>query len=267
MDAPIDGADENPTVHNADDSDPAPIVDDQDRTAEERDQTSDARDRVSAARDDRAEERDERAGAREDAADRFDPAAASDRAAAKRDRQAGAGDRKNAEDDRHAASSDRALSARQRALALIDQLTGARRREAGLIELEREIIRAKRTQHPFVLAFVDVDHLKQTNDALGHTAGDQLLREVVATIRHRLRPYDLIVRYGGDEFLCGLLDLGLAATTERFALVNADLTTDPHASISVGLAELLPDDTLDMLISRADAALYIERKQRADPPG
>ena len=62
--------------------------------------------------------------------------------------------------------------------------------------------RAKRTQRSFVLAFIDVDGLKTTNDSLGHAAGDELLRRVVDTVRDHLRSYDLIVRFGGDEFLC-----------------------------------------------------------------
>lgn len=73
--------------------------------------------------------------------------------------------------------------------------------------MERETARAKRTKHPFVLAFVDVDRLKATNDSLGHAAGDHLLRRTVESMRKHLRSYDLIVRFGGDEFVCALVDL------------------------------------------------------------
>ncbi|MGQ0433403.1 MAG: GGDEF domain-containing protein [Microthrixaceae bacterium] len=232
---------------------------DRDRTAEERDRTSEGHDEASAARDERAEARDERADARDRADHRFDPEAIADRAAAKRDRQAGASARVHAGDDREAASADRAVSARERDLVLFDELTGAHRREPGLVELDREISRAKRTQEPFVLAFVDVDGLKATNDSLGHTAGDQLLRQVVETIRGHVRSYDLVVRYGGDEFLCGLLDVGAAEATKRFASVNADLGATRGASVTAGIAQLDADDRLEDLIQRADGAMYGQR--------
>lgn len=167
-----------------------------DQIADERDRTSEAFDKASDARDARADARDDRAEIREEARAGFDAGAASDRAGAKRDRQGGAHDRKRAGRDREDASTDRDLSARERAVFLVDELTGAHRRDAGILELEREITRAQRTEHPFVLVFVDVDGLKTTNDSLGHAAGDELLRHVIDTIRAHVRPYDLIVRYG-----------------------------------------------------------------------
>ena len=230
--------------------------DDRDQTADERDTTSEAFDKASDARDERAE-------IREQTDARFDPGAASDRAGAKRDRQGGASDRRHAEHDREAASTDRDLSARERAILLVDELTGAHRREAGILELQREIIRAKRTKHPFVLVFIDVDGLKTTNDSQGHAAGDDLLRHVIDTVRAHVRPYDLIVRYGGDEFLCGLPDVSLAETVERFRLVNVDLASSRQASVTAGLAALGADDRLEDLIQRADDALYTERRRRS----
>ena len=237
--------------------------DDRDRTAEDRDRTSDAHDQASEARDARAEARDRRAEARAAATAIFDAAAASDRAAAKRDRQGGAADRRHAENDREAASTDRNLSQRERAALLVDELTGARRRDAGLMELERDTTKAKRNGQSFVLAFIDVDSLKATNDSLGHSAGDQLLRTVVDTIRGHVRPYDLIVRYGGDEFLCGLLDVNTTEAAKRFARVNSDLQATRQVSVTAGLAVLSPQDSLDDLIARADDAMYQKRGQRA----
>ncbi len=238
-------------------------ADDRDKTAEHRDQISEAHDRISAARDQRAAARDRRAESRDQGADRFDVGAASDRAGARRDRRAAAGDRRHAADDREAASADRGLSARERAAASIDELTGAQRRDVGVAELERATARAQRTHEPFVLAFIDVDDLKATNDSLGHTAGDHILRRVVESIRAHFRSYDLIVRFGGDEFLCALQGAPMAAAAERFELINADLATDPHASCTAGLAELAAQDSLDELIERADAALREARRQRS----
>jgi diguanylate cyclase (GGDEF)-like protein len=236
---------------------------DRDRTAEDRDQTAEAYDRASEARDARADSRDVRAGARERTAGVVDPGALADRTGALRDRRGGASDRTHAADDREAASADRALSARERVASSIDELTGAHRREAGLVELEREIARAKRTKQPFTLAFVDVDGLKGTNDSLGHVAGDQLLRRTIDSIRAHLRSYDLIVRFGGDEFLCALLDVTMAQGAERFSLVKADLAATEQASVTVGLSELEADDALEDLIARADEAMYRERRSRS----
>jgi len=81
---------------------------------------------------------------------------------------------------------------------------------------------------------VDVDGLKAMNDSRGHAAGDQLLREIADSIRAHLRPYDLSVRYGGDEFLCALPDMTMAEAAERFALVNAHLAGYKRKSVDHG---------------------------------
>lgn len=232
---------------------------DRDRTAEGRDERAEAHDRVSDARDERAEARDERAEAREDGVDGVDPGAAADRAGALRDRRGGASDRTQAADDREAASADRVLSARERAVLSVDGLTGAHRRDAGLLELEREMDRAKREKQRFAVAFVDVDDLKRTNDAGGHAAGDRLLCETARSIRAHLRSYDLIIRYGGDEFVCALAGVTVADATARFALVNTDLAASHQASVSVGFAELESGDVVDGLVARADEAMYAQR--------
>ena len=237
---------------------------DRDRTAEDRDDVAEARDDASDVRDVRAEARDERAEVREARKDLT--GARADRAGAVRDRQGGEGDRHQSARDRQAASKDRQFSAEDRAAAALDELTGAHRRDAGMLLLEHDLVRAKRTNQPFTLAFVDVDGLKRVNDSLGHAAGDQLLRAIGKAIRARLRPYDVIVRYGGDEFLCGLIDLNKAAAAERFVLVKADLAATQQASVTSGLAEVEADDALEALILRADEALYRERQRVAGSP-
>lgn len=245
-------------------------AEDRDRIADHRDQTSEAHEKAAEARDDRAEARDDRAEARDDTAETRESAVdelvagvAADRAEALRDRRGAARDRAHAASDREAAWSDRAVAAGERVVSSIDALTGLHRRDAGIMELEREMARAKRTAKPFVLAFVDVDGLKAKNDALGHAAGDHLLRQVADTLRENLRSYDLIVRFGGDEFACGLFDLEIDEVARRFIQVNADLAKNQQASVTVGLATLEEDDSLENLIDRADAELL---KQRQDRP-
>jgi diguanylate cyclase (GGDEF)-like protein len=236
--------------------------DDRDRSARARDHSADDRDRASELRDEQADARDRYAQTRPPFDASLNAVAASDRIMAQTGRQESATDRTHAAADRHAAATDRLLSAEDRRTSSIDQLTGAYRRDAGMAELERETARANRTGQPFVLAFIDVDGLKATNDTLGHAAGDLLLRRVVQTIRTHLRSYDLIARFGGDEFVCALLALHIDKAAERFALIRASLAAEAHASISVGLAEYQLHDSLQTLLARADQTLLAERQQR-----
>ena len=238
-------------------------ADDREQTARDRDTTAETNDQTAQARDDQSEARDRRAEARQVNAAAFDSGAAADRAAARRDRQSSANDRLAASHDRTAAAADRHLAALERAALIVDGLTGARLRLPGLAELERDIARAVRTDRPFVLAFVDVDGLKMLNDSAGHRAGDELLQAVVACLRASLREYDLIVRYGGDEFLCGITDLHLADAVERFEATQAEFHARGAGSYSVGVAQLLPpEENLPSLIARADSAMYEQRNQR-----
>jgi diguanylate cyclase (GGDEF)-like protein len=134
------------------------------------------------------------------------------------------------------------------------------------LELERETNRAQRTHATYSIAFIDVDGLKRVNDTLGHTAGDRLLVNVVQTLRQRVRPYDLVVRFGGDEFLCGLPDMELVEAEQRIAQVNGDLQAEGIGHISAGLARLRSNESLDNLIRRADDDLYRRREAETGEP-
>ncbi len=247
--------------HRRSDSHDALKSAERDQTAADRDEAAQAQDRSAADRDQRSESRDQRAEAREVEEGQADVEGASDRSAARRDRKAAAGDRKSASDDRDAARADRARAAADHAAQLLDGLTGAYRREAGFLELEREVAKAQRTQVGFVLAFIDVDHLKHTNDSLGHDFGDQRLAQVAKSVRADLRAYDVLVRYGGDEFLCGIAGMSLDDAAARFERVNVDLTEHDQGSISVGLAQLEPGEGIVDLIVRADTAMYATREK------
>jgi diguanylate cyclase (GGDEF)-like protein len=133
----------------------------------------------------------------------------------------------------------------------------------GNVALQGEIDRAHRNASRLVMAFVDVDALKAHNDRGGHAAGDDLLRDVVASIRSKLRSYDPVVRVGGDEFVCALSGTDLGGAQSRFDSVQAALSeARKGATISVGFAQLQHGDTLDDLLMRGDAALYAAKQQR-----
>ena len=223
----------------------------------ERDPVAEERDRLAEERDKQAEGRDRAADERDRSERRF----STDHAEYAADRAAR--DRAEAASDRDRAALDREAAARDRAQAGIDSLTGALRRDRGLADLKREIDRARRSDGRLVLAFVDVDGLKAINDLQGHAAGDRLLRAVAAALRTGLRSYDLVIRYGGDEFLCALPGTDIDGARRRFDDVASDLTErSPRASVSSGWAKLEDSDTLDELIARADADLYGRRRQR-----
>jgi diguanylate cyclase (GGDEF)-like protein len=112
-----------------------------------------------------------------------------------------------------------------------------------------------------VLAFIDVDGLKQLNDSRGHLAGDTLLQLLGETLRANVRPYDVIVRYGGDELICAMPNLSASEARTRFEKIAALLTTaDAKHSVTFGLAEAQPADTLQELLARADADLLQARR-------
>ena len=142
-----------------------------------------------------------------------------------------------------------------------DDLTGALRRGSGIITLQREIDRARRLgSKGVVVAFIDVDGLKRVNDTKGHAAGDELLRQVVAAIKERVRAYDLVFRYGGDEFVCGLIDVSIEQAQRTLADIQRNIAERTRGGrVSAGLAAWRPGDDATRLLHRADAALYEER--------
>ena len=237
------------------------------RTATERDRAAALRDRGAHGRDELARLHDlddDEDATREDILmrSRRDRArAAADRAKAADDRIRAAADRQEAAQERADAAQYRAESAHDLKFAATDELTGAWTRSFGLQEVSREVERAQRTGSSLVLAFVDVDDLKHINDSRGHLAGDALLQRVGETLRANVRPYDVIVRYGGDELVCAMPNLNASEARERFARIVAALrAVDPDHSVTFGLAQAEPTDSMQELIARADADLLKARR-------
>lgn len=183
-----------------------------------------------------------------------------DRTAATLDRRRAARDRKHAAMDREHAAMDRRQAVVELERAHTDELTGAYRRGTGERVLQQELDRARRSGEGLVLAFVDVDGLKATNDRMGHAAGDARLRDVVGAMRSKVRSYEPIVRHGGDEFLCSFAGVGMVDVRRRFDEIEVAIRDHENSgSMSVGLAELRTEDNLQDLINRADEALIETR--------
>lgn len=119
------------------------------------------------------------------------------------------------------------------------------------------------------LLFIDVDNFKSINDTHGHDVGDQVLRMVAATLRHNLRSTDAIGRWGGDEFLAILEEVGsndaLKAIAEklRSLVETSHLECDGNelaVTISVGGTLLQPGDALETIVRRADELMYQSKR-------
>jgi diguanylate cyclase (GGDEF)-like protein len=242
---------------------------DRDGQAKERDAVAQKRDRVAEERDRVAEIHDREMKRVGDDLGGSDPRAARalaalaemrDRAAAQR--MQAASDRARAGKDREAAAADREHLLAELERAHLDDLTGAYRRGMGQIALINEIQRAQRSQGALVLVYIDCDGLKEVNDREGHGFGDALLRELVELLRSKLRPYDPVVRWGGDEFICTISDAELGNARRRFEEIRATLAETRRVAVTVGLAALEEGDTLETLIERADAALLDARSER-----
>jgi diguanylate cyclase (GGDEF)-like protein len=234
------------------------------------------RDRAAALRDRGAQGRDELARLH-DLQDDSDASREDILLRAKRDRARAAADRAKAADDRARAAADREQAARDRAEAMVnriesadslklaatDELTGAWTRRFGLEQVSRELERAHRTASTLALSFIDVDGLKRVNDSQGHLAGDALLRLLGETLRANLRPYDVIVRYGGDELICAMAGVSAHEARARLKTIAAAVTAvDPEHSVTFGLAVAEPGEDLQELIHRADADLLEARRSR-----
>ncbi len=148
--------------------------------------------------------------------------------------------------------------------AHLDALTGAFRREMGRLALRNEIERARRADGRFVMAFVDVDGLKGVNDRDGHAAGDRVLRTLAATMRANLRSYDPIVRFGGDEFVCGISSIDPGEVQHRIGVIDQSLRHSTGVGITAGLAALTSGESLEELTARADAALLEAKRGRSE---
>ena len=142
-------------------------------------------------------------------------------------------------------------------MAIHDSLTGLPNRRALEEQLPRELARARRSDSPLCVAIIDIDHFKAYNDTHGHLAGDEVLRECARAWDGALRGEDTIVRFGGEEFLVLLPD---TAPEEAAEVVERLRERTPMGqTCSAGLASWDFVESVDDLLGRADAALYLAK--------
>jgi diguanylate cyclase (GGDEF)-like protein len=155
-----------------------------------------------------------------------------------------------------------------------DGLTGIANRYAGDDFISREWLRAIREQQEFSVIMIDIDFFKSYNDSHGHLEGDECLKKVATALQQGLhRPADLLIRYGGEEFMAllpntgaeGALSVGMTMQ-EKVAvtqLQHGSSIVSPHVTVSIGIATVRPGEGMpvEVLIASADQALYRAKQE------
>ena len=146
--------------------------------------------------------------------------------------------------------------------AIHDPLTGLKNRRYFAHIFHDECARSLRRQEALTLLFLDLDHFKRVNDDHGHYYGDIALQETSRYLQQQCRPYDTVVRWGGEEFIILLRatdELAAIHFSERIRIgIQTELNPELPFSltISIGLDQYQDNDTLEVLVERADKALY-----------
>ncbi|MCP1440900.1 diguanylate cyclase (GGDEF)-like protein [Pseudomonas sp. GGS8] len=153
--------------------------------------------------------------------------------------------------------------------ALRDPLTDTGNRIAMDQTLQREIEMSRRHSQPLSLLMLDIDHFKQINDTYGHSAGDEVLKAVAASIKSQLRNVDMVFRFGGEEFMILLSNTSREAAAMvgerlRLAAQAQDYVAEGKTielTVSLGCSTLLPGESAESLLRRADSALYVAKRE------
>jgi diguanylate cyclase (GGDEF)-like protein len=154
-------------------------------------------------------------------------------------------------------------------LAITDGLTKLHNSRHFYYAIELEIDRSKRYNHPLGLLLLDIDNFKQYNDSYGHLEGDKVLATMGRTIKSLLRTMDSAYRYGGEEFTIILPETNIAKAETvgqriRAAIKSAQFFPEPgkpvSVTISVGVTQYSPQETVSSFVQRADKAMYISKQ-------
>ena len=161
------------------------------------------------------------------------------------------------------------LQQQLREQALLDPLTGIYNRRYFNEIVETELVRSKRYDHPIGFLMIDVDRFKEINDRFGHQMGDRVLKSVADLLSDQVRQSDIVVRYGGDEFLIMLIETDgeteEVAERIRSAIAERNKTDEviPFAvTLSIGAAHWVPESgtAIEQVLAEADRRMYAEKR-------
>lgn len=177
--------------------------------------------------------------------------------------------RSKEEQEAYAESLEEVISERTkllRELARHDGLTNLLNQHSFYSELQRELLRGQRRNHPTVLIYFDLDGFKKLNDSQGHKRGDDILVAVAKAMKSNIRESEISARYGGDEFCVILPDSSLQAAEQlcqRLCIAIKEATAGSGVSCSMGIAISTAENNYDAntLVKKADKAMYEAKKE------
>jgi len=151
--------------------------------------------------------------------------------------------------------------------AYIDALTGIYNRKHFFELAQVNIERALRFNNSIYVAMLDLDFFKRVNDTHGHAAGDQVLMNTADVIRHTIRSYDLLGRYGGEEFVLLITDLTITEAANIMQRIRENIEksvinyegVEIQITCSIGLAQFTSGDTIESSVKKSDEALYVAK--------
>lgn len=153
--------------------------------------------------------------------------------------------------------------------ASIDAMTGTFNRDWGYKLLERAFDEARISHTQYSLCFFDLDRLKETNDAFGHDAGDEMITGIIGAVRKSIRKNDFVCRWGGDEFIILLkCDLKQADTVIQKIQAELDVVNQvypaerPRLAFSYGIADIFAENSIEKVITAADRAMYENKTKK-----
>ncbi|HZJ52601.1 MAG TPA: diguanylate cyclase [Myxococcaceae bacterium] len=158
-------------------------------------------------------------------------------------------------------------------LSYLDELTGLYNRRGFLRFARAQYDAAALARRPMLLIFVDLDHLKEINDRLGHATGDRALVDTGTVLKSTFRERDIVARLGGDEFVVLVTDSSavreadlLARLSGRLEALNARSGREFRLAFSLGVAAFDPaaPEPLEELLSEADSRMYLDKRRRKD---
>lgn len=154
-------------------------------------------------------------------------------------------------------------------LSLLDELTGQGNRRHAEIHLQSRIDQLARYSWPFGLLYFDIDLFKRVNDAYGHDVGDRVLKVVAQTAQAGVRSFDIVSRWGGEEFTAIVENMdgqALLAVAEKLRRLveNTPLVLGGDTivtTVSVGATLGVPQDSIESLVKRADELMYASKER------